>query len=114
MTEVKLKPIPGTFGGKFEALAGDQAAGVVDLQHMYDALAKSMAESPIGVSEEVALWVYQHRGAVDAKERGIELSIPGLLLSRQAARELARVLLAYAGSDNQHDRWLVQAKTSHG
>ena len=118
MEQVQLQPVAGTHGDQFEARVGGSAVGVVGWRQLLDLTVEQFAKnvpSSISLKDGPCLVVYEQRtplgvaGSADALR--LEIGQEHIQLSEQAAHDLARVLLAYAGLENQRGQWLIRVES---
>lgn len=113
--EAQILPIAETFGSEFQVLVDGADVGHVTWRQLVELTERQLAQiapSSIALKGNTALAVYEARthagssGSSDALR--LEIGPETLELSAAAARNLARVLLAYAESNNLRHQWLVR------
>nr|WP_279088617.1 hypothetical protein [Comamonas thiooxydans] len=117
--EAQLLPIPGTFNDQFQVIVDGVEVGRVAWRQLAELTERQLAQaapSSIALKGGAALGVYEARtprgcaGSSDALR--LEMGQESAELSAKAARDLARVLLAYAESGNDRCQWLVRRELS--
>lgn len=117
--EAQLLPIPGTFNDQFQVIVDGAAVGHVVWRQLAELTERQLAQvapSSIALKGGATLRVYEARtprgcaGSSDVLR--LEMGLESAELSAKAARELARVLLAYAESGNDRCQWLVRRELS--
>lgn len=117
--EAQLLPIPGTFNDQFQVIVDGAEVGCVAWRQLAELTERQLgqvAPSSIALKGGATLGVYEARtsrgcaGSSDALR--LEMGQECVELSAHAARDLARVLLAYAESSNDRCRWLVRRELS--
>lgn len=117
--EAQLLPIPGTFDDQFQVIVDGVEVGRVAWRQLAELTERQLAQlapSSIALKDGTTLGVYEARtppgcaGSSDALR--LEMGQECVELSAKAARDLARVLLAYAESSNDRCQWLVRRELS--
>lgn len=121
MEHVQLQPVAATHGDQFEVSVDGRTVGVVGWRQLVELTERQLAKaapSSVALEDGAALVVYERRmepgsgsshGALQ-----VEIGQERIGLSAVAARDLARVLLAYAGQENRRLQWLVRAESGQG
>lgn len=118
LQHLQLKPMTGTFNSVFEVLDDGATVGAISWKQLADLTVHQLAQRAppcIQLKGEGALVVYERRTAMGSagSEDAISLEIgeEKIALSASAARDLARVLLAYSEPDNRRSQWLVRKES---
>lgn len=117
--ELSLQEVPGSFGSLFEAevsAAGKVVVRTDQLLSIALSVHRGRASDEIRLINNESLAVYERRtkhGSMAAGS-GLRLELAtgsGVSLSKQAAYELACVLIAYAANENKRSSWLVRKES---
>lgn len=121
MGQIQLRPAAGSHGDQFEVATNGKTLGVISWKEVSDLACRQLAQrapSSIRLKGDESLAVYERRthpgSACSEDALQLEIGRESIQISVQSARELACVLLAYAGQDNQRWQWLVRVESSQG
>lgn len=116
--QVQILPVAATFNDTFEVMVDGVVVGVVAWRQLKELASRQLALSApatIRLEEASALVVYERRtspGSAGSNDAiCLEVGLGKVELSANAARDLAKVLLAYGEQSNYRGQWLVRQES---